>query len=365
MMENRLVKKHNYLHQFLFILFFGLASTSSILASSSSDTSAFDPKELIMHHVADAHEFHILGEGESSVSLPLPIILWTEQGLVTFLSSEFHHDDQGKHVVEKEGQSFVKFHEKIFYANDQGGVTLDDEGHPINPKPLDFSITKNVFSLFMSAILLLLIFLPVANSYKKNQGIPKGLTGFMEPLVVYVRDEIARPNIGEKKYMRYMPYLLTAFFFIWINNLIGLIPFFPFSANLTGNIAFTLTLAMFTAVITNFSGTKSYWGHIFKPAVPGWLYIIMIPVEIIGVISKPFALMIRLFANITAGHIIILSLISLIFIFKTILIAPVSIGFVLFINTIELLVAALQAFIFTLLSALFIGMAVEEHDEHH
>jgi F-type H+-transporting ATPase subunit a len=366
MIESRLTRNRNFFCFLSFVLFLGFFSIGSASAATeSSESAAFDPKELIMHHVADAHEFHILGEGDRSVSLPLPIILWTDQGLVTFLSSEFHHDDQGKHVVEKNGVKLLKYHEKIYYADENGALQLDSEGHPLNAKPWDFSITKNVFSLFLSAILLLLIFIPVASSYKRNQGIPRGLSGFMEPLVVYVRDEIARPNIGEKKYLKYMPYLLTAFFFIWINNLIGLIPFFPFSANLTGNIAFTLTLAMFTAVITNFSGTKSYWGHIFKPAVPSWLYIIMIPVELIGVISKPFALMIRLFANITAGHIIILSLISLIFIFKTILIAPVSIGFVLFINTIELLVAALQAFIFTLLSALFIGMAVEEHDEHH
>jgi F-type H+-transporting ATPase subunit a len=182
----------------------------------------------------------------------------------------------------------------------------------------------------------------------------------MEPLVLYVRDEIAIPNIGEKNYKKYMPYLLTVFFFIWINNLLGLV---PAGANFTGNISVTLTLAAITMIITNLSGTKTYWGHIFKPHVPLWLYPIMIPVELIGVISKPFALTIRLFANITAGHIIILSLISLIFIFKTVLIAPVSVGFVLFMSVLELLVAALQAYVFTLLSALFIGLALEE--PHH
>jgi F-type H+-transporting ATPase subunit a len=218
--------------------------------------------------------------------------------------------------------------------------------------------------MLLSVVLLLALFIPAASSYKKTNGVPKGVTGFLEPIVLYVRDEIAIPNIGEKKYMRYMPFLLTVFFFIWINNLIGLIPFFPFSANLSGNIAFTLTLALFTAIITNVSANKYYWKHIFLPPVPVWMYPIMIPVELIGVLSKPFALMIRLFANITAGHIIILSLVSLIFIFKSLLIAPVSVGFILFINTIELLVAVLQAFIFTLLSALFIGMAIEDHDHH-
>ena len=186
----------------------------------------------------------------------------------------------------------------------------------------------------------------------------------MEPLVLFVRDDIAVPNIG-KKADKFLPYLLTVFFFIWINNLIGLVPFFPGSANLTGNISFTVTLALITFLITNFNGNKDYWKHIFAtPGVPVWLAPIMIPVEIMGILAKPIALLIRLFANITAGHIIILSLISLIFIFKSVAIAPVSVGFVLFMNVLELLVAAIQAYIFTLLSALFIGMAVEEHEHH-
>lgn len=193
---------------------------------------------------------------------------------------------------------------------------------------------------------------------------PKGLAGFLEPLVLFVRDDIAIPNIGLKNYEKYMPYLLTVFFFIWINNLIGLIPFFPFSSNLTGNIYFTFVLAFITFLITTYSGSRDYWAHILLPPVPKWLYPIMIPVEIIGIFTKPFALMIRLFANITAGHIIILSLVSLIFIFKSVAIAPVSGLFVLFMTTLEMLVAALQAYVFTLLSALFIGQAVEEHDHH-
>lgn len=360
MFEGRLIRP-NVLTAFV-CLMLSLMSRSGI-ASSGESASEFDPKDLIMHHVSDAHEFHIAGEGEHSLTLPLPVILWTDQGLITFLSSAFHHDDAGKHVVERKGVSVVKFHEKIYYA-EENGIALDAEGHPTNAKPLDFSITKNVFSMFLSVILLLALFIPAASAYKRTNGVPTGVTGFLEPIVLYVRDEIAIPNIGEKKYAKYMPYLLTLFFFIWINNLIGLIPFFPFSSNLTGNIAFTLTLALFTAVITNVSANKYYWKHIFLPPVPVWMYPIMIPVELIGVLSKPFALMIRLFANITAGHIIILSLVSLIFIFKSLLIAPVSVAFVLFINMIELLVAVLQAFIFTLLSALFIGMAVEDHDHH-
>ena len=210
-----------------------------------------------------------------------------------------------------------------------------------------------------------MIFYAVAKSYNKNKEAPKGLAGFFEPLVTFVRDDIAIPNIGEKKYAKFMPYLLTVFFFIWVNNLIGLIPFFPFSSNLTGNIAFTFVLAFITFLITTFNGNKDYWKHILMPPVPKLLYPIMVPIEIIGMFTKPFALMIRLFANIAAGHIIILSLVSLIFIFKTVAISPVSGAFVIFMSVLEMLVAALQAYVFTLLSALFIGQAVAEHDHGH
>jgi F-type H+-transporting ATPase subunit a len=193
---------------------------------------------------------------------------------------------------------------------------------------------------------------------------PKGLAGFIEPVIVFIEEDVAIPNIGEERYYRYMPYLLTIFFFILINNLMGLIPFFPFGANVTGNIALTMVLAVFTFFITTFSGNKSYWQHIFNtPGVPVWLAPIMIPVEIIGMFTKPFALMVRLFANITAGHIIVLSLISMIFIFKSIFMSVPSLVMVLFMDCIELLVAFLQAYIFTLLSALFIGLAMPEH--HH
>jgi len=216
----------------------------------------------------------------------------------------------------------------------------------------------------LSTLIIFLLFTAVARSYKKNDKAPKGLAGFMEPLVLFVRDDIAIPNIGEKKAAKFMPYLLTVFFFIWINNLMGLVPFFPFSSNLTGNIYFTLVLSFITFLITSLNGNKDYWKHILLPPVPKALYPIMIPIEIIGMFTKPFALMIRLFANITAGHIIILSLISLIYIFKSIFIAPVSGAFVIFMSILEMLVAALQAYVFTLLSALFIGQAVAEHDHH-
>ena len=193
---------------------------------------------------------------------------------------------------------------------------------------------------------------------------PKGLAGFIEPLIVFIEEDVAIPNIGEKNYSRFMPYLLTVFFFILLNNLLGLIPIFPFGANVTGNIALTMVLALCTFFITQFSANKGHWRHVFAtPGVPVWLLPIMIPVEIIGLLTKPFALMIRLFANITAGHIIVLSLISMIFIFKSLFVAVPSLVMVLFMDLIELLVAFLQAYIFTLLSALFIGMAMPEH--HH
>ncbi len=246
-------------------------------------------------------------------------------------------------------------------------VEVDAEHHAIGEQPLDFSITKNVFSLLLSAVFILLLFLPMAAKYRKRGIVaPSGAQSFLEPLILFVRDDIAVPNIGEKKANKFIPYLLTIFFFIWINNLIGLIPFFPFGSNLTGNIAFTMTMAVLTLIVTNVNGNKDYWGHIFwMPGVPVPVKLILAPIELVGILTKPVALMIRLFANISAGHIIILSLISLIFIFKSYAIAPVSVAFVLFMNVLELLVAALQAYIFTLLTALFIGSAVAEHHHEH
>ena len=349
---------------FLSISFFGYASDKKEGESAEKE---FNVTDMIMHHVKDAHEFHIMDWNGHAVSIPLPIILWTDNGLVTFLSSEFHHDDLGNTIVERNGQKFVKFHEEIYYASDvanQEGsyVSLDAEHHPVNTHPLDFSITKLVFSMFLSILLLLLIFGLSARAYSKN-GVPKGIAKFTEPLVMFIRDEVAIPNIGEKHYRRFMPYLLTLFFFIWINNVMGLIPFFPFSANLSGNIAFTLVLAVITFVITTIVANKDYWKHIFwMPGVPVPMKIFLAPIEFMGIFIKPISLMIRLFANITAGHIIVLSLISLIFIFKSIWIAPVSVAFSFFISIIEVLVVAIQAYIFTMLSALYIGSAMEEHE---
>jgi len=349
----------------LFLLVFSLGFAKD--TKEGGDEKKFDPKEMIMHHVKDAYGMHLFDWKGHGVSIPLPLILWTDNGLTSFMSSEFQHDYNGEVVVDKNGQRFVNIHEKV-YVLDEGAISViyDSAHHPTNahrPK-FDLSITRNVFMMWVSIALLLLIFLTSARRYKKSENnIPSGIASFVEPLVIFVRDEIAKPMIGEHKYKKYMPFLLTVFFFIWINNIFGLIPLFN-GANVSGNIAFTFTLAMFTFIITTFSGNKNYWRHIFwMPGVPVPMKIFLIPIELIGMLVKPMSLMIRLFANITAGHIIILALMSLIFIFETAWVSPVSVGFALFIGIIEIVVTAIQAYIFTVLSALYFGMATEE--EHH
>ena len=353
-----------------------VAFASLILSSESSygqhnedhsthEEEEFDATAVIMHHVTDAHEFHIAGD----VAFYLPVILYTDQGIDIFSSSHFYHNP--KHIAGHEKDhaylynsgkaTYILFHEKIYVSTNET-LDFDSELAVTNVAPLDLSITKNVFSMLLSVLILCLIFFKTAANYRKNKGAPKGIASWMEPIIIFVRDDIARPNIGEKKFAKFMPYLLTVFFFIWLNNMMGLVPFFPFSANLSGNIAFTFTMAAFTFLMTVFNSNANYWKHIFAtPGVPVWLLPIMIPVELMGMLAKPFALMIRLFANITAGHIVVLSLISLIFIFKNVGMAGVSVPFTLFISVLELLVAALQAYIFTMLTALFIGQAVEEH----
>lgn len=347
------------------VLFF--VNISIVFAGTEKNSDEFDVNEMIMHHIKDSHEFHIMDINGHAVSFPLPIVLWTENGLVSFSSSAFKHDDSGSVIVSRKGQDFIKYHEKIFYANNNGSekfISYDANGNIINKKPIDFSITKMVFSMFISMILLVLIFVTTAKSYSNSRkGEPTGLGKFTEPLIMFIKDEVALPMIGEKNYQKYMPFLLTLFFFIWINNVMGLIPFFPFSANLSGNIAFTFVLAAITFVITTLVANKDYWKHIFwMPGIPVPMKLFLAPIEFLGIFIKPISLMIRLFANISAGHIIILSLISLIFIFKSLWLAPASLFFSVFISLIEVLVVAIQAYIFTMLSALYIGSAIEEHE---
>ncbi|MGZ3866870.1 MAG: F0F1 ATP synthase subunit A [Bacteroidia bacterium] len=320
----------------------------------------FDAGKLITEHISDGYGWHLWGEGHSAVSIPLPVILYTDKGLDVFMSSSFHH---GTEDVAK-GNTYRLEEGKIKIVND--GI-VDEEA---TAKIIDLSITKNVCSLLISAFLLLWIFLSVAKTYKARVGMaPKGLQSFVEPLIMFIRDDVAKPSIGHK-YEKFMPYLLTVFFFILINNLMGLIPIAPGGANLTGNIAITAVLACFTLLIIFINSNGHYWRHIFAmPGVPVGVLIILTPIEILGVFLRPFVLMIRLFANITAGHIIALAFFSLIFIFGEMStgagfgVSILSVAFTVFMGFMELLVAFLQAYVFTLLSAMYFGSAVEEH--HH
>ena len=335
----------------------------------------FNVSEMIMHHIKDAHEWHLFGPEHGGTSIYLPVIL-IDNGLKTFSSRNFYHGKKVEvqsteqveaiHYMKGVGPAsgYAMYHEEIYKLNSAGELKFEGE-HPHNNQPLDFSITKNVMSLLMGAFLIIVVMFSVAKFYRKNGAVaPKGIAKFLEPIILMVRDDIAKANINEHKYEKYVPYLLTIFFFIWFNNMLGLIPFLPGGANLTGNITVTLFLAVCTLVVTLFSGNKNYWGHIFwMPGVPVPMKFFMMPIEIIGIFTKPFALMIRLFANITAGHIIVLALISIIFVNKNIGWAGLSVPMALFISILEVLVAFLQGFLFAMLSALFIGAAVEE--AHH
>ncbi|MBA2584080.1 MAG: F0F1 ATP synthase subunit A [Bacteroidetes bacterium] len=332
------------------------------LAGEHDIEKGFSAGEMILNHIKDAHDWHIMDIGDHSISIPLPVIIYSPQnGLDVFMSSKFEH-----------GHAAYKG-----YRLKPGKIILDEQAYTTeeaaNISFYDFSITKNVSAMFLSIIILCLVFISVAKAYKKGpKKAPKGLQSFVEPLIMFIRDEVAKPSIGAG-YQKFMPFLLSIFFFILVNNLMGLIPIFPFGANVTGNIAVTLVLAAFTFIVTLFSANKHYWIHIVKtPGVPLWLLPIMIPIEILGVLSKPVVLMLRLFANITAGHIIILAFFSLIFIFGSISpasgygVSVMSVIFIVFMNFLELLVAFLQAYVFTLLSALYFGMAVfEEHHHTH
>ena len=326
---------------------------------SSDDHAAheegFNAGEMIMHHIGDANAFHIVGD----IYIPLPVIIYnkTEGSWFTGFSTEFDLDHHGNSTNEVEG--FHMHHGRVLPIDEETSI-------------IDFSITKNVFTMLLASLLLIVIFITVAKGYRRREGqAPKGIQGFFEPIVLFIRDQVARPYLG-KKTDAYMPFLLTLFFFIWSLNLLGLIPIFPGSANVTGNIMVTAALALIILVVILLRANKDYWKHILMPDVPLLLYPIVVPIEVIGIFTKPFALMVRLFANIAAGHIIILSLVSLVFIFGNsgeslsggITGGIVTTAFGLFMNVMELLVAAIQAFIFTNLSAVFIGLAIEDHHEH-
>lgn len=302
-----------------------------------------------MHHIQDAHELHFFTLGDFHATVHLPIIAVSKSGVEVFGSKKLEGSEYNGYRLNAHGKL----------------VRVDEAGF------LNLSITKNVLMMLVAAVLLVLLFRAAAKGYRKRDGqAPKGIQSLLETIVVFIRDEVVRPVMGEKG-DRYLPYLLTAFFFIWICNLIGLLP--GFAANITGNIAVTMTLALFTFFVTMFSSTRHYWKHMISPpGVPPWVLPIIVLVEVIGIFVKPIALCIRLFANMTAGHIIILSFAMLIFIFGEMSsaagfgVSVVSMAFMLFMFLLELLVAVLQAYIFTILSATFINEAAASpsHDHH-
>lgn len=381
----------------------GAVADHDVTAMECDGHDEYDPAGVILHHIADANEFHVVGD----FSIPLPIILYAPgDGWFFGISSQFHHGEsahdgyvmnhgrinrisdpavadamEGEHHVDCILHSVVDGND-IYYARIDGDTYKLDAPSVGDGGLLgggitsfyDFSITKNVFTMILASLLLILVWGLVARKYKENAGrAPSGIQSFFEPFFVFLRDEITRPMIGEKHYERFQPFVLTVFFFILFCNLLGLVPIFPGSANVTGNLAVTMALAVVAAVVAYVNGNAHFWKHtLWMPGVPVFVKPLLTVVEVLGLVIKPFSLMVRLFANITAGHIIILSLVSLIFIFgnngESILGAGagavVSVAFTLFMNLIELLVAFVQAFIFAILSASYIGAAVED-DHHH
>jgi F-type H+-transporting ATPase subunit a len=329
----------------LTLLFVSVFSTTSI-ASENADQPAekINIGEVILHHVMDDHVWHFWDGHYGTLYLPV-IVYSAEKGLDVFSSKNFY--DEHHNVVDYNGYSLN--HNHIYLAGTDKTV-------------FDLSITKNVAMLLINAVLLMFVFLAVAKGYKNNTGkAPRGVQSFFEPIILFVRDEVVKPNIGHH-YEKFLPYLLTLFFFILFGNILGLL---PGAGNLTGNIAVTLTLALLTFIITNVSGNKAYWSHIlWTPGVPLPLRLVILPVEIIGIFTKPISLTIRLFVAITAGHIVLLSLISLTFIFGSIWVGFGSSIIVLFISLIEILVAGIQAYVFTLFTSLYIGMAIADHEHH-
>lgn len=346
----------------LFLIGFSFPVSAEEHSKAAETEEKVDIAKMIMDHLLDSYEWHIATVGETHISIPLPVIVYSQtSGLNVFMSSKFHHGHEAYNGFQ------------IAIEGDYKGKIVEKNAMGEDVRPWDFSITKNTLSLIFSCIILVVIVLSVAGWYKRNNKdgqhkAPKGFVGFMEMFIMSVVDDVIKPCIG-KNYRKFTPYLLTAFFFIFINNLMGLVPIFPGGANVTGNIAITFVLAMFTLFAVNLFGTKEYWKEIFNPHTPGWLKPLMIPIEIIGMFTKPFALMIRLFANILAGHSIVLGLMGLIFVaatLSTVLFSSmtfVSVMMTIFMDVLELLVAYIQAYVFTMMSAVFIGLAQAE--PHH
>ena len=355
-----------------FILFFIFSSLSLYSFDSNknlgeSEDIKSEIKKYIKHHLKDSHSFYLTSftnndTGKKTyIEIPMPVILY-DNGFKFFMSSDFKH---GKEIV-IDNETYYRMNydnNKIYKTNSDGLINISNEGKVLNEKPLDFSITKNIATILLVSILMFFLFVSLAKSYRTNNGVSKGIGRFFEPIILYIRDDIAIPNIGLKKYKNYMSFLLTVFFFVWFLNMLGLT---PLGVNVTGNIAVTFSLALLTFLITNLTANKNYWGHIFwMPGVPVAIKIVLAPIEFLGVFIKPFSLLIRLYANIQAGHIVLYSLIGLMFIFKAWIGSSLSFFLAFFIAIIDKLLALLQPYTFTMLSALYFGFAVEDHSEAH
>lgn len=336
-------------------------ATSDGLTSAEQEENTVDVKEIVFGHIGDSYEWHITTWGKTHVTIPLPVILYSKtSGWHVFLSSR----------LKENGGTYEGFY--IAPTGEYEGKLVERDAAGQEVRPFDISITKVVLALLINSFLLVVIILVVARWYRRHpqdSAAPGGFIGFMEMFIMMVNDDIIKDCVGPK-YRKFAPYLLTAFFFIFINNLMGLVPVFPGGANVTGNIAVTMVLAFCTFIAVNLFGTKTYWKDIFWPDVPWWLKVPvpMMPfIEFFGILSKPFALMIRLFANMLAGHMAMLVLTCLVFISATMgpalngTLTVASVLFNIFMNALEILVAFIQAYVFTMLSAVFIGLAQEEH----
>lgn len=338
--------------KYILIIFFWFCTTSlSQNCEVLKKKKIINIEEFIFHHLNDSHKWTLWEKGKKNVSLSLPIILLDKE-FQFFYSSYF---SRNKNCIKHSENYYRIIQENIYKTDFIGSLQKDILGKIHNQRPLDFSITKIIFASFISFLLMFSIFKKkyfFYKSYKNSYFVSK----LLEPLILFVRDELTISHIGTNKYKPYLPFLLTIFFYIFFNNLLGLL---PSGANVTGNISVTFMLSFTIFIIVNVNAKKSYWRHIlWTPDVPFLIRILLAPIELVGIFIKPLTLCIRLFANITAGHIIILSFISLIFIFKKIPVIVLSVSFTLFILSLKIIVAFLQAFIFTTLSALFIGRAI-------
>jgi len=380
--------------------------SANLFASGGEEGGKFNAGEMIVHHISDAHSIHFFGHA----TLPLPCIVKTDKGIDVFMSSVFmdeHHEFSKSYTSTSTGNTYVLHHEKIYVVDGAHGTNMSHDAHidpatpPVQPEHadstimevggelnaaapvaehkeeefhgtpvLDFSITKSVLGMLMMLTLVVVLFVRMAKAYEKRKGqAPKGMQNLLEPLVLFIKDEVAIPALGKKRAQKFLPFLLTSFFFIWACNILGLLPFAG-GFNITGTLSITLVLAGLVFIITSINGNAHYWGHIvWPPGVPMAIKFILVPIEILSVFIKPAVLMIRLTANINAGHIIILAFTSLIFIFGEkstgagFGVGVFSTAFMIFMYFIELLVAFLQAYVFTLLAALYFGDATQEH--HH